>query len=283
MTFNYVPATVAIVFYIACFTLGEICRTITTRIFKQGTLPYIFLIEAIGTLQMCTCVYENGIMVKYYGPMGFFFTVTVLLAMASTYNRGSFGSPLAPIEMYCFNVIPLPKLLTVLFGQVLGGAYAFVCAKLLWYYTQHLANEHSFQFKYAHKCVMNYKVDFIYVLLFEFVGCFVLRFLISKMSEKVKFYAIPVLVSSLLTSGIIFVGVGGLNPTVAASRLYGCLPVDKVWFVITYWITPVLGWLSAAYLIHNSTLKKVAPVVEKKDSVKEKKHTKKNNSAKKNN
>ncbi|KAK6009603.1 hypothetical protein OSTOST_25459, partial [Ostertagia ostertagi] len=54
---------------------------------------------------MCTCVYENSVMVKHYGPMAFFFTVTSLLTVGSFVNRGAFVSPLAPIEAFLYGII----------------------------------------------------------------------------------------------------------------------------------------------------------------------------------
>uniref|UniRef100_A0A0N4Z538 Aquaporin n=1 Tax=Parastrongyloides trichosuri TaxID=131310 RepID=A0A0N4Z538_PARTI len=251
----YQPAVVCVLFYITCFTIGELGRNLVSKLFNEGSLPYILLIEAIGTLQMCTCVYENGLMVKNYGPMGFFFTVSTLLCFAGSWNRGAFVSPLAPFEMYFYKSISLTKFLMVVVGQVIGGANAFFSAKILWYYTQHYTGEHEFALKSSEKCVLGFKVDYIYVILFEAFGCFMIRLIISKLPEKVKFFAIPVTISGFLTFGIVYIGVGGLNPTVAASRLFGCAGLDTIWFVITYWIAPLVGWMSAAYLIHERNLK----------------------------
>uniref|UniRef100_A0A0K0FHT4 Aquaporin n=1 Tax=Strongyloides venezuelensis TaxID=75913 RepID=A0A0K0FHT4_STRVS len=249
------PAVVCILFYITCFGLGELGRKIVSRFFQPASYPYIFLIEAIGTLQMCTCVYENGLMVKNYGPMGFFFTVTSLLCFANSWNRGAFVSPLAPFEMFFYKSINLGKFLAVVFGQILGGGYAFFSAKLLWYYTKNYSEEHQFALETFEKCVFNFKVSYVFVLLFEAIGCFCIRFIISKLPEKSKSFAIPITVAGFLTLGIVYIGVGGLNPTVAGSRLFGCSGLDTLWFAITYWIAPLIGWMSAAHLIHTGLLK----------------------------
>lgn len=44
-------------------------------------------------------------MVKYYGPMAFFFTVASLLTAGSFMNRGAFVNPLAPIEAFFYGII----------------------------------------------------------------------------------------------------------------------------------------------------------------------------------
>lgn len=40
----------------------------------------------------------------------------------------------------------------------------------------------------------------------------------------------------------------GLNPVTASSRLQGCPGLDLQWFIITYWVAPVFGWLLASTL-----------------------------------
>ncbi|CEF71319.1 Aquaporin-like domain-containing protein [Strongyloides ratti] len=229
------PAIICILFYITCFGLGEL--------------------GPIGTLQMCTCVYENGLMIKNYGPMGFFFTVTSLLCFANSWNRGAFVSPLAPFEMFFYKTINLKKFVTVVCGQFLGGAYAFFLAKMLWFYTKNYSEEHEFALESTKNCILGFKVSYIFVLLFEITGCFCIRLIISKLPEKAKFFAIPMTIAGFLTLGVVYIGVGGLNPTVAASRLFGCAGLDTVWFIITYWIAPIIGWMAAAHLIHTGLLK----------------------------
>jgi hypothetical protein len=57
---------------------------------KQSTL-YIFLIELIAVAQQCTCVYENGVIIRHYGPAGFFFAIFGILLVTSRFNRGAYG------------------------------------------------------------------------------------------------------------------------------------------------------------------------------------------------
>ncbi|PIO72229.1 hypothetical protein TELCIR_05853 [Teladorsagia circumcincta] len=110
-------------------------------------------------------------MVKHYGPMAFFFTVTSLLTVGSFVNRGAFVSPLAPIEAFLYGII--------------GFA-------------------------------------------------------------------------------LIYVGVPGLNPVVASSRLFGCEGMDTQWFIAVYWICPIFGWMAAAAL--EKSMAKRAPKKLKKKS-----------------
>lgn len=41
-----------------------------------------------------------GIIIKHFGPMGFFFVVFGLTTIGGFVNRGAFSSPFTPIEMF---------------------------------------------------------------------------------------------------------------------------------------------------------------------------------------
>uniref|UniRef100_A0A183ESA1 Superinfection immunity protein n=1 Tax=Gongylonema pulchrum TaxID=637853 RepID=A0A183ESA1_9BILA len=51
-----------------------------------------------------------------------------------------------------------------------------------------------------------------------------------------------------LLLAMLFVGVAGLNPTVASSRLQGCEGLNTAWFILTYWICPMVGWMLSAFV-----------------------------------
>lgn len=88
------------------------------------------------------------------------------------------------------------------------------------------------------------------------------------------------------TLALVYVGVPGLNPVVASSRLFGCEGIDTQWFIAIYWVSaqcyscrlnfcdalifplqicPVIGWLSAAAL-QKSMTKKATKKLKKKSN-----------------
>jgi len=67
---------------------------------------------------------------------------------------------------------------------------------------------------------------------------------------------VPVVFAFALSFALSQIGVPGLNPVTASSRLQGCPGLDLQWFMITYWVAPVVGWLSAASLDRRLTLSK---------------------------
>jgi hypothetical protein len=53
------PGIIAIGYYAFVFFFAEISRKLVDYAVKKSSLIHAFLIELIGTAQMCTCVYEN--------------------------------------------------------------------------------------------------------------------------------------------------------------------------------------------------------------------------------
>lgn len=86
------PAFLAGTTYLTIIFIAEISRRLVdlAGVRKNSNL-YIFLIELIAVAQQCTCVYENGVIIRHYGPTGFFFAVFGILLVTSRFNRGAYG------------------------------------------------------------------------------------------------------------------------------------------------------------------------------------------------
>ncbi|VDD88185.1 unnamed protein product [Enterobius vermicularis] len=242
---DFIPLFVAGCFYIIVFILGQVSRHLVRKYLDPGSSLQRFLIEAITTAQMCTCVYENAVIIRNYGPWGFFFVVSTILIAGANVNRGGYVSPLAPIELFFKGAISSQGLVEIILGQAVGGYLAFRIARNLWYSTSVLTLEHSINYENT-KCAFVYKVPFTVAFAFEFVGCFLLRLLLARIPPRFKTYFGPVITASFLAFSLAFIGVVGLNPTVAASRMYGCDGLNTLWFIVTYWVCPLLGWMTGA-------------------------------------
>nr|CDJ81492.1 CBN-AQP-10 protein [Haemonchus contortus] len=243
----YYPCVTAVIYYITVFTIAEIARKVLDKFVHKSSSLYVFAIELIATAQMCTCVYENSVMVKYYGPMAFFFTVTSLLTVGSFMNRG------APT-----------RLLVLLSAEAIGGYSAFRLARTLWYHTLSYSTVHFENFTNS-ACALNYKIAFPLVICFEIIGCFLLRIILPNLPLRGKSYTVSAVVAAFLSFALIYVGVPGLNPVVASSRLFGCEGLDTQWFIAVYWICPVFGWMAAAAL-EKSMVKKAPKKLKKKSN-----------------
>ena len=102
---DYVPLLVSITFYTFVFGAAEVCRRIVDRFVNPKRHIHAFFMEFAAAAQMCTCVYENGVILKNYGVIGFFFVVIGLLIVGGIVNRGAFVNPLPVAEQMYKNVI----------------------------------------------------------------------------------------------------------------------------------------------------------------------------------
>lgn len=252
---QFYPAFIAVTSYLTIIFLAEVSRKVVDLFTKENTAVYRFLIELIAVAQQCTCVYENAVIIRHYGPLGFFFAVFGILLVTSKFNRGAFGrsivarfdvflssilvSPLMPIELWYYNTISTEKLLIILSAQAVGGYSAFRIVNNLWYYTLDYSSDHAFLYR-SLPCAINYKVQFIYVLGFEILGCFLIRLLIPRVSEAHKRFVVPMIMATSLSFALSNIGVPGLNPVTTASRLQGCPGLDLQWFLATYWVMKLL-------------------------------------------
>lgn len=261
------PAFIAITYYAFVIFVAELSRKIVDYFLKKNGNAYAFFIELIAVAQQCTCVYENGIMIRHYGAPGFFGVVFGILLVTSRFNRGAFVSPMWPIEMLFYGTMGTERFLFVLSAQALGGLSAYRLASSLWYYTFKYSTDHA-RFYRNLPCTISYKVPFYYALAYEIIGCFLIRLLIPRVSESYKRFVIPVIFASFLSFALSYIGVPGLNPVTVSSRLQGCPGLDLQWFLITYWAAPVIGWMAAAAL--DRSRKSAQVVVNVKSSKKQK-------------
>lgn len=257
------PFLVAGCYYVTVFILGHILRSLARRYLNPTGSLYRILIEAITTTQMCSCVFENAVIVRNYGPLGFFFVVASVLTVGANVNRGGYVSPLTPIELYFNEIMPLRALLEIIIAEAIGGYAAFRVAKNLWFASSHLTVEHLINYANT-KCEFSYKVPFIVAFAFEFIGSFLLRMCLARVSRYYRPYIGPLITAAFLAFSLTFVGVVGLNPTVAGSRMFGCEGMSILWFIATYWLCPTAGWMTAAVLDSLTILGTVKSAVKRK-------------------
>lgn len=137
------PALICVTYYLVVLFLAELSRKLVDMFGPRRSSPYYaFLIELIATVQMCTCVYENGVMIKHYGVWGYFPTVVTLTLIAGYINRGAFVSPLMPIELWWKGKMGSERLLGLLLAETVGAAVAYRVANNLWYYSLNYSADH---------------------------------------------------------------------------------------------------------------------------------------------
>uniref|UniRef100_A0A1I7X736 Aquaporin n=1 Tax=Heterorhabditis bacteriophora TaxID=37862 RepID=A0A1I7X736_HETBA len=247
------PLVSSIFFYTIVLAVAEASRRILDQVLSKKSILYRFLIEFIGTAQICTCVFENVVIVQHYGVSSFFIITSVLGVIFGSINRGSYGTPLAPIELFHYGEITLLRFLSIVLAEICGGAIAWKSAKLLWFYSLEYSDAHLQQFIASqNSCSLNYQREFLLVLAFEIIGSFAMRTVIPRLPEISGKYLAPAFISSLFSFAILFVGDSGLDPVVASSLFFGCAGLSTQWFILLYWAS----FIGKKYYI-NDEMKKI--------------------------
>ncbi|VDM85979.1 unnamed protein product [Strongylus vulgaris] len=64
-----------------------------------------------------------------------------------------------------------------------------------------------------------------------------MRLIIPNLPIRGKSYTVAATVAAFLSFALVYVGVPGLNPVVASSRMFGCDGLDTQWFIALYWVS----------------------------------------------
>lgn len=156
------PIVPSLFFYAIVVGFCEICRRGCDKYLTHSGSPLspkVFLIEAIGALQAITCVYENQLVIKYYGLAGFAVVVFILLNVHRLTNRGCILSPAAVSERYLTGQMRLVDSFAVVIAELVGGTFGFKLAGLFWRLglsSQHYIHYETFQCVLAYKVYHNY-------------------------------------------------------------------------------------------------------------------------------
>jgi len=243
------PVVASILFYAIVIGFCELCRRALDAVYGQGSRPPRsvkgFLTEAIGTLQAISCVYENQLIAKNYGLLGFALMVFILLNMHRLTNRGCIASPPALLERTFLGHIRPLDAVTILLAELAGAAMAYRLATLVWRVgisPEHVALGESFQ------CVLAHKVPLLFVAAYEFLAVFLIRTIVGMSARRKPGwtpYVAAAAISCGISSGFAIVGPVALNPIIAFGRLGGCQGLTLFNHLLTYWLAPASGWMAA--------------------------------------
>ncbi|PAV74265.1 hypothetical protein WR25_24540 isoform B [Diploscapter pachys] len=250
---DFYPFLSASLYYFVVLSLSEITRQLLLSRVKSSYWKAIIL-EFIGTAQICTCIFENAILIQY-GVSIFFVGTAVLGFCFILLNRGANCTPLVPIEQLYFGEISMSRGLSILFAQLLAGYFSYRIAFSIWLYTYDYLPIHA-EFVNTPQCSLKYQMNFVFVMLFETCGTFAIRFVTSRLPKESSKYLAPAFMSSLFSFAILFVGDSALDPLVGSTLFYGCTGLPTQYFILLYWICPTIGWLSAAQFDRTKTSSK---------------------------
>ncbi|KAK6013525.1 hypothetical protein OSTOST_21156, partial [Ostertagia ostertagi] len=194
------PLLAAVCYYGTVLGTAELSRRILDRTIAKKSSFHRFLIEVIGTAQICTCVFENAVIVQHYGVSSFFIVTSVLGFIFSSTGRGSYGTPLSPIELLYYGEMRLSRFLMFLLAEIVGGSIAWHIAKSLWFHSLQYSQAHMEMFVNSQNmCHITHQRDFIFALAFEITGCFVIRLVLPRLPSNIGKYLAPAFIASLFS------------------------------------------------------------------------------------
>ncbi|CAI4232075.1 unnamed protein product [Auanema sp. JU1783] len=235
----------AFLYYCVIFLTSELSRRAVDRAFAKSSTIHVFFIELIGTVTICTCVFENGVIIVNYGIGAFFIVSTVLGFLFGTLGRGAYGNPMAPLEQYFYGEMKGSRLTLLVLAQIVGGIMSWRITTELWRYSLPYAPSHEMFYNNSlQACHLTYHQPHLYMIAFEICGTFVMRTVFPRIAA----WAIPAFISAIFSFAISYMGDAGLDPIVSSTLFFGCHGVSQQIFMFQYWICPIIGWLSAAYI-----------------------------------
>ncbi|WKY00558.1 hypothetical protein Q1695_014971 [Nippostrongylus brasiliensis] len=240
------PLLAASCYYGLVLGTAEISRRVLDRTVSKKSPFHRFLIEVFGTAQICTCVFENALIVQHYGVSSFFIVTSVLGFLFSSTGRGSYGTPLSPIEMLYYG--EMRQVVTISAAPFRRSGWWSCCLEYRQSFVVPLAA--LFSSTYGNVCE---KSKYVFhssqvSLAFEVAGCFAMRLVLPKLPSNAAKFLAPAFVASLFSFAILFVGDAGLDPVVASSLFFGCGGLSAQWFILLYWVSPVVGWMIGAFV-----------------------------------
>jgi len=237
---NYRVFFVVLAYHASVFVACELGRRFVEKTFRHSSLAHFFLMELLCTMNTTVGVYENAIMFKTYGLWTIVYIIASVI-LTSKYNRGAFGSPLPPFEAFFKGTLSQTKLGLVLLAEAIAVYVGYPIARFIWSNTFWLLDEHRMSY-HSENCEFALKAPLVYAFAYEMVNGFLMRsaFLIP---GKLKAVAIPaVFISSLMFAGK-YIGSPGITPILAASRFFGCAPLEPLMFFAVYCVAPLVGWM----------------------------------------
>ncbi|CAB3402814.1 unnamed protein product [Caenorhabditis bovis] len=274
------PLRDTLIYYGTVTASCELARHVCDRFLDKKSTLFLFAIEFLGTLQVTTTIFENGVVDIYFGRQMFALTLFTMGLVFAFCTRGAFCSPLAPFEQYVFGKMKLKEFIRTIIAQLFAGYCSYRFARTIWTQTYVPSEAHTRMASLVDQCQFNHQYQLYVHLAFELIGTFIVRHVLVRATSEERDSRIRTIfpaffMAMVFTGTVTYVGDQALDPLVATTLFYGCRGIDVQQYILIYWLAPVVGWLASAY-VDNSKSKKLKNKVEKEEK-KKLKNQKKNN------
>ncbi|VDO55305.1 unnamed protein product [Haemonchus placei] len=232
----------SLVFYGFVFAVCELLRYFIVR-FMSKRLSTDLLLEFVGTLQICTPMFDVGTVLETYGLFGIFVEITVIELANTYFQRDAIANP-CPIVTSCYRRSKaFRRAIYVLLTQMLAGYLSFHLARAFWRLNIHpvhaelLAAEHctaDLTIAITTGCLVEGGATFLGKAFNKYVGDYIDDYWTCN-------FVACVFSGFICALGIKYTGMYA-NPLVAWACTFNCEGLTHAGHLMVYWLSPLIGW-----------------------------------------
>ncbi|KAM3723032.1 Aquaporin-11 [Dirofilaria immitis] len=238
----------SLIFYLSIFIICELLRYIIHRWLIRRLPRFLIglLLEFIGTLQVCTPMFDVNLILQTYGLFGIFIEITVIEIANAFFLRDAIAHPCPLVTTASRKRLALRTAFLVFVVQLSAAYLSYCFARTFWKFGLHpMHNELLIE---AH-CEADLTATLTAGSLIEGLATF--------SSKAVEFFAAEwyvnssaqMLINCIFAGFITAVGINytGMyaNPIVAWACTFNCRGVTHLGHLIVYWLSPLTGWFLA--------------------------------------
>ncbi|KAL4003388.1 putative integral membrane protein [Acanthocheilonema viteae] len=238
----------SLLFYLSVFAICELLRHIINHWLIRRLPRFMIglLLEFIGTLQVCTPMFDVNLILQTYGLFGIFIEITAIEIANTLFLRDAIAHPCPLVTTASRKRLALRTAFLV-FGVQLAAAYlSYFFARTFWKLRLHPMHD---QLLIVDHCEADLTATLTAGSLIEGLATF--------SSKAVEFFAnewyaksraqmlINCMFAGFLTTiGINYTGMYA-NPIVAWACTFNCTGVTHLGHLTVYWLSPLIGWFLA--------------------------------------
>ncbi|XGW18532.1 hypothetical protein V3C99_002833 [Haemonchus contortus] len=235
----------SLVFYGFVFAVCELLRYFIVR-FMSKRLSTDLLLEFVGTLQICTPMFDVGTVLETYGLFGIFIEITVIELANTYFQRDAIANP-CPIVTSCYRRSKaFRRAIYVLLTQLLAGYLSFHLARAFWRLNIHPVHAELLA---AEHCSADLTIAITTGCLVEGGATFLGKAFNKYVGDYIDDYWTCNIVACVFSGFICALGIKytGMyaNPLVAWACTFNCEGLTHAGHLMVYWLSPLIGWYLA--------------------------------------
>ncbi|VIO91884.1 Uncharacterized protein BM_BM4853 [Brugia malayi] len=247
----------SLLFYLSVFVICELLRHMINRWLKRNLPRFAIglLLEFVGTLQVCTPMFDVNLILQTYGLFGIFIEITAIEIANGFFLRDAIAHPCPLITTASRKRLALRTAFLVFAVQLVAAYLSYFFARTFWKLGLHpMHNELLIADHCEADLTASYQANNCPVAL---TAGSLIEGLATFSSKAVEFVAnewyadsrtqmlINCMFAGFLTTvGINYTGMYA-NPIVAWACTFNCTGVTHLGHLVVYWLSPLIGWFLA--------------------------------------